>query len=327
MQRIKSVLLGLFFVGMFGWGLAILAGGHGAAGTSGASAGVLLSGSSDTQVLFNDGGAFAGDAGMTFNKTTNALGVGGATTITGSADGVQLNVKGHSTQTGAIQTWSNSAGTVLLQLGPTARIATPNDNWGLRFDVGGYGAMLIDASSTQYIGIDSTGGGGITSGTLGMPSQTLTAGTLTATSTARARKTTHRYDWTNAMVVALGAGLTGDVTVCTLPAKTVVTNAYIVITGQGAGVTTLTVALGRTSAAYIDYIPVSDAKVAANTVYGNTIATKGAKLGGTGATQNDDLASYTGTTAVKLHFISTVENLDQTTGSTGAVYLETMTLP
>ncbi len=30
-------------------------------------------GGSDTQVQFNDGGAFGGDAGMTYNKTTNTL--------------------------------------------------------------------------------------------------------------------------------------------------------------------------------------------------------------------------------------------------------------
>ena len=33
-------------------------------------------GGSDTQVQFNDGGAFGGDAGLTYNKTTNALTVG-----------------------------------------------------------------------------------------------------------------------------------------------------------------------------------------------------------------------------------------------------------
>lgn len=34
-------------------------------------------GGSDTQVQFNDGGSFAGDAGMVFNKTSNILTVGG----------------------------------------------------------------------------------------------------------------------------------------------------------------------------------------------------------------------------------------------------------
>lgn len=43
---------------------------------------------SDTQVQFNDGGAFAGDAGLTYNKTTNALTIGaGSLNMTGSSSG------------------------------------------------------------------------------------------------------------------------------------------------------------------------------------------------------------------------------------------------
>ena len=37
---------------------------------------------SDTQVMFNDGGAFGGDSGFTFDKTNNALTLGGATVTT-----------------------------------------------------------------------------------------------------------------------------------------------------------------------------------------------------------------------------------------------------
>ncbi len=123
------------------------------------------------------------------------------------------------------------------------------------------------------------------------------------------------------MVGALGGNLTGDITVCTLPAKTVVTNAYIVITGAATGPATLTVALGRTSATYLDYIAASDAKAAANTVYGDASGERGANLTGY------DMPSYTGTTAVKVHFIATVANLDQTLSSTGTVILETMLVP
>jgi len=48
-------------------------------------------GGSDTQVQFNDSSAFGGDAGLTYNKTTDALTVGtGAGTITGAAGGVDL---------------------------------------------------------------------------------------------------------------------------------------------------------------------------------------------------------------------------------------------
>jgi hypothetical protein len=41
-------------------------------------------GGSNTQVQFNDGGAFGGDSGLTFNKTTNALTVGGLLTAGGA---------------------------------------------------------------------------------------------------------------------------------------------------------------------------------------------------------------------------------------------------
>jgi hypothetical protein len=54
-------------------------------------------GGSDTQVQFNDSSAFGGDSGLTFNKTTKALTVGGATV---TADAPVLNLT---------QTWNNAA--------------------------------------------------------------------------------------------------------------------------------------------------------------------------------------------------------------------------
>ncbi len=149
----------------------------------------------------------------------------------------------------------------------------------------------------------------------------LTAGTMTIGTSAMVRSVVHKFSWTNAMIVALGAVANGDVTVCTLPAKTLVKNVYVVITGQGAGVATLSVAVGRTAAAYIDYVVASDAKATANTVYGDASGERGTNLVGY------DLPSITGTTAVKAHFIATVQTLDATTGSTGDIYIETVTLP
>jgi hypothetical protein len=143
---------------------------------------------------------------------------------------------------------------------------------------------------------------------------------LTAVNSAEVRTVVSRYDWTNANVVALGAALTGDITVCTLPAKTVITNAFIVITGAAAGPTTVTVSLGTEGSPYVSDVVASDAKAAANTVYGNIAAERGTGAGW-------DYPSHNATTAVKMHWISTVQNLDQVTGSTGIVYLETMTLP
>lgn len=154
-----------------------------------------------------------------------------------------------------------------------------------------------------------------------LSNMTLTAGTMTVETDSQLRSTIHSFTWTNAQVAALGAALTGDIAVCTLPAKTVVKNAYVVITGQGAGTTTLTVSLGRTGANYIDYIVASDAQAAANTVYGDAAAERGTNLTGY------DLPSYTGTTVVNCHFVATGANLDQVTGSTGRVIIETCLVP
>lgn len=44
-------------------------------------------GGADTQVQFNDGGAFGGDAGLTYNKTTDALTLAGLLDLSGAAAG------------------------------------------------------------------------------------------------------------------------------------------------------------------------------------------------------------------------------------------------
>ena len=149
----------------------------------------------------------------------------------------------------------------------------------------------------------------------------LTAGTLNVTNSAIPNTYVSRFDWTNAMIVALGATTAGDLTVATLPAKTVVRNVYVVIDTPDTSTNALTVACGRVSATFIDYIVASDAKAAANTVYGDASAERGTNLVGY------DLPSITTTTAVKLHFIKTTTNLSTVTGSTGHVYIEYSILP
>ena len=56
-----------------------LVGATGAAGTPGTG---LAIGGTDTQVQFNDSGSFGGDAGLTYNKTTDALTAAGTVTAT-----------------------------------------------------------------------------------------------------------------------------------------------------------------------------------------------------------------------------------------------------
>lgn len=127
--------------------------------------------------------------------------------------------------------------------------------------------------------------------------------------------------WTSTQVAALGAVLTGDLTMFTLPAKTVVKNAYIRITASAVGCATLTVSLGRTGATYLDYLGNGDAKAAPGTVYGDAAGERGANLTGY------DLPSWTATTAVKAHFIATVNNLNALTAGGGTICIETLTLP
>lgn len=157
----------------------------------------------------------------------------------------------------------------------------------------------------------------------------LTAGTMTGATSGFVRTMWTKFVWTNAMVTALGAATTGNVAVCTLPARTIVKRCLVVISTAAGGVTTLTVSVGRTAAAYIDFLTAQDAKTATTTApYGVTQAQIGADLKGTaGVGLMDALPSYSGTTVVNAQFISTVENLSATTTSTGIVFLETELLP
>lgn len=153
----------------------------------------------------------------------------------------------------------------------------------------------------------------------------LTSATMTAETQANERTSTHSYTWSNAQVVALGAALTGDITVATLPAKTQVVDALVVITGAASGPTTLTVSCGDAigGTPFINYVQPSDAKAAANTVYGDASGERGTAID----TEWYYIPSYAATTLVTCHFIATIANLNTTTGSTGRVILTTRLLP
>ena len=78
-------------------GQVLSANGSGGTTWATASGGGGTPGGSDTQVQFNDGGAFGGDSGFTFDKTNNTLGLGGGT-ITASDPIIDM-----------AQTWNNAA--------------------------------------------------------------------------------------------------------------------------------------------------------------------------------------------------------------------------
>jgi hypothetical protein len=169
--------------------------------------------------------------------------------------------------------------------------------------------------------VQADAGDGSTAADFTAQKSALIAGTMTVTSSAFIRDSISRFDFTNAMVVALGSNLTGTIKVATLPAKTVVRNAYMVEQTQCAGTTTLTVSVGRTSATYIDYLVAKTFQAAAGTTYGGVSGDRGTNLTGY------DLPSYSATTDVFALFTSTVANLSSVTGCTGTVYLDTYILP
>ncbi len=130
------------------------------------------------------------------------------------------------------------------------------------------------------------------------------------------------YAWSNAQIVACGAVLSCDIAMVTLPAKTNVTNAYVAIDTQAGGPATLTVSCGDTGS-YVNYILASNAKAAANTLYGDAVGERGTAID----TEWFHVPSYTATTVVKCQFVSTGSNLDAVTTSTGRLILTTIQLP
>ena len=257
-------------------------------------------------------GTFNGDQTTKFEVTNSeAAGTSAITALKATADQASLSVFAH----GSGRVATRYSGIVvggfaeLMSLGSTNRglIVGANSTGGI---------LYFGAGSTTVAKADEATG-------FSLPPRAPTAGTMTTTaSTSEGTLSATRTcrSWTNAMVAAL-AGTAGDIAWGTLPAKTVVTNAYVVITGAAAGPATVTVAVGRTAAAYIDYIIASDAKSAANTVYGDASGERGTNLTGY------DLPSYTGTTVINAHFISTVGDLSTVTGSTGMVCLTLDKLP
>jgi hypothetical protein len=122
--------------------------------------------------------------------------------------------------------------------------------------------------------------------------------------------------------VALGAALTGDITIATFPAGTVLKRLWMVVLTSAGGVTTLTGSIGKTAAAYADYFLTKDLKAVPNTVYGQVVGDYAAAL----ALYCGDMPSFTATTAIKLHLISSGTNLNTVTTSTGVIYMETTIL-
>jgi hypothetical protein len=103
---------------------------------------------------------------------------------------------------------------------------------------------------------------------------------------------TTKISVTMAAINTARSGTTCNVKVCTLPAKTQLIDAILVVTQQAAHASTATISVGRAATGYIDYLTAQNFKVAANTIYGDASAERGTNLVGY------DLPSYTATTDV-----------------------------
>jgi hypothetical protein len=162
---------------------------------AGGGGGSTSPGGSDTQVQFNDGGAFAGDADLTWNSTTNVLGITG-----------DVNLSDGGTYTTTLQTitptaartisFPDATGTVALVGGSSGQVlynnagAVAGGNLGYNATTGAFGYINGTGTITQATN-KATGV------TLNSPS-----GQITLNGTALAADTTVSFTLTNSSITA-----------------------------------------------------------------------------------------------------------------------------
>lgn len=137
-------------------------------------------GGSDTYVQYNDGGAFGGDAGFTFNETTNTITLTGSVNLPSStSEGVRFGGTVRLYDNGTTGRWSPGGGNgQLFTSGSTGIFSV--------FNSGGSNSVVLDGSGIIYrssspLQIQTTGNVGIgAGGTSASARLHLPAGTATA---------------------------------------------------------------------------------------------------------------------------------------------------
>ena len=118
-------------------------------------------GGSDTYVQFNDGGSFGGDAGLTYNKTTDVLTVAGSLSVNGITVGRGAGSVSTNTAVGASALAANSSGSSNTAVGYQSLNAntTSLNNAAL-----GYQALAAVTTGVQNLGVGYQAGNTITTG-------------------------------------------------------------------------------------------------------------------------------------------------------------------
>jgi hypothetical protein len=103
-------------------------------------------GGANTQIQFNDGGSFGGDAGLTYNKTTDALTVAGALTVNGAVTVPNTAALGNTTVTG----FANVSTTATIGTGFTLTSGNANFDSGVLFVDGTNNRVGVGTTSPTF---------------------------------------------------------------------------------------------------------------------------------------------------------------------------------
>lgn len=135
LAMLLALACGLFAVDRAVAGPFAIASGGGGGSTAG----------SDTQVIYNSSGSYAGSAGLTYDGTSKALTLGGAT-VTASTPVLNLS-----------QTWNNSGVTFTGAKLNVTNTASGSSSLLMDLQVGSTSAFKVDKQGVAYVG-DGTSG-------------------------------------------------------------------------------------------------------------------------------------------------------------------------
>ena len=152
--------------------------------------------------------------------------------------------------------------------------------------------------------------------------QELTPGELTVATSAEVRSVIHKFTWTNAMINAVVPTATspnylGKLLICTLPAKTVITNCFAVIDSRATQPFTCSATIGISGGS--ELLATFDLGSVANTIFGNLAAERGASA-------SYYFPSNTATTALYMN-LTAISAFTDVLNSAGSIHIYSTILP